>query len=130
MHDQDWKEVIFKKGRKAAPSVNAAIQHGEEVITEKKIAGGTNKQHTLPVTKPSKLDAETEVFEHKHLSHEFKVTLMQNRVDKKLTQAQLASMINEKANVVADYESGKVVPNPETVQRLSKALGVKLSLHK
>lgn len=130
MHDQDWKEVVFKKGRKAAPSVNAAMQHGQKVITEKKVAAGTNKQHTMPVTRPSKLDAETETFEHNHLSHEFKVTLMQSRLQKNLTQAQLASMINEKANVVADYESGKVVPNPETVQRLSKALGVKLNLHK
>lgn len=130
MQDQDWKEVVFKKGPKAAPSVNAAIQHGQEVITEKKASAGTNKQHSAPVTKPSKLDAETEAFEHKHLSHDFKVSLMQSRLEKKLTQAQLGLIINEKANVVADYESGKVVPNPETVQRLSKALGVKLNLHK
>jgi putative transcription factor len=130
MQGQDWTDVIIHKGRTAAPSVNAAIQHGQPVVTEKKREGGTNKpMHHHPVTTAIKLDHETESFEHKHLSHDFKKTLMQARLQKKMSQADLGKTINERANVIADYETGKVVPNPAVVSKLSRSLGVKLNIN-
>ena len=130
MQGQDWKEVVKHKGRTAPSSVNTAIQHGQPVVTEKKREGGTNKNmHHHPVTTPVKLDHETETFEHKHLSHDYKKTLMQARLQKKLSQADLGQTIDERANVIADYETGKVVPDPAVVTKLSRALGVKLNIN-
>jgi ribosome-binding protein aMBF1 (putative translation factor) len=45
---------------------------------------------------------------------------------KKLTQKQLATLINEKPQVVAEYESGKAIPNPQLISKLERSLGVKL----
>ena len=124
---ENWKQVVVDKGPKAEPSVNAAIQHGQPVITAKKKDGGTN--HHSTGSNLAKIDQETEEFEHKHLSREFKKQLMQARLDKKLSQAELGIMINEKANVIADYETGHVIPNPATANKLSRALNVKLNIN-
>jgi ribosome-binding protein aMBF1 (putative translation factor) len=34
---------------------------------------------------------------------------------------------NEKPNVIQEYESGKAIPNPQILQKMSKVLGVALS---
>jgi len=38
----------------------------------------------------------------------------------------LATAINEKPQVVAEYESGKAIPNPQIIGKLERKLGVKL----
>ena len=42
------------------------------------------------------------------VSSELKKQIMSARLAKKLTQAQLANLINEKPQVIQEYESGKV----------------------
>jgi putative transcription factor len=39
---------------------------------------------------------------------------------------QLGTAINEKPQVVAEYESGKAIPNPQIISKLERALGTKL----
>ena len=53
---------------------------------------------------------------------------MQARLDKKLTQAQVAQLINEKPNVIQEYVSGKAIPSPQVLSKLSRVLGTQLSL--
>lgn len=57
---------------------------------------------------------------------ELKKAIMQARTDKKLTQAQLAQIINEKPQVIQEYESGKAIPNQQIIGKLERALGAKL----
>ena len=35
--------------------------------------------------------------------------------------------VNEKPNVIQEYESGKAIPNPQILQKMSRVLGVPLS---
>lgn len=78
---------------------------------------------------------------------------MQARQEKKLTQAQLAQvlfslsllcvklviwptfgthslcsmqLINEKPQIIQEYESGKAIPNQQIISKLERALGAKL----
>lgn len=51
---------------------------------------------------------------------------MTARMELKLTQKDVAVKINEKANVIQDYESGKAVPNAQVLGKLERILGVKL----
>lgn len=51
---------------------------------------------------------------------------MQARTAKKMTQKEVATAINEKPQVVAEYESGKAVPNPQIISKLERTLGTKL----
>ena len=52
--------------------------------------------------------------------------IMQARMAKKLSQKELATAINEKPQVVGDYETGKAIPNPQIISKLERKLGVKL----
>ncbi|KAK6259285.1 hypothetical protein SCA6_013759 [Theobroma cacao] len=60
------------------------------------------------------------------VSSDLKKNIMQARMDKKMTQAQLAQMINEKPQVIQEYESGKAIPNQQIISKLERALGTKL----
>ena len=60
------------------------------------------------------------------MSTELKTNLMKARLEKKLTQAQLAQQINELPKVVQDYEAGKAIPNQAIISKMERALGVKL----
>jgi ribosome-binding protein aMBF1 (putative translation factor) len=51
---------------------------------------------------------------------------MQARMAKGLTQKDLATAINEKPQVVGEYETGKAIPNPAIISKLERKLGVKL----
>ena len=48
------------------------------------------------------------------------------RNDKGWTMKDLSTRINEKPTVVQEYESGKAIPNQQTLSKLERALGVKL----
>ena len=52
---------------------------------------------------------------------------MQARTDKKLTQAQLGQLVNEKPQVIQEYESGKAIPSGAILSKLSRVLGTQLS---
>ncbi|KAM1413362.1 hypothetical protein ACFXTO_025970 [Malus domestica] len=116
-----------KKDEKA---VNAARRSGAEIETLKKVlcpTAGTNKAASSSTTlNTRKLDEETENLAHDRVPSELKKAIMQARTDKKLTQAQLAQIINEKPQVIQDYESGKAIPNQQVITKLERALGAKL----
>ena len=50
----------------------------------------------------------------------------QTRQTKGLTQKDLGTRINEKPQVVGDYESGRAIPNPQILGKMERVLGVKL----
>lgn len=52
--------------------------------------------------------------------------IQQGRQGKNLTQVELARLINEKQQVVNEYEQGKVIPSQQILAKLERALGIKL----
>ena len=48
------------------------------------------------------------------------------RMEKNLSQKDVAQKINEKQSVLQDYEAGKAIPNPQILAKLERVLGVKL----
>ncbi|XP_047971121.1 multiprotein-bridging factor 1b-like [Salvia hispanica] len=130
---QDWEPVVLRKkaptsaARKDEKAVNAARRLGAEIETVRKAAAGTNKAAKSTVTlNTRKLDEDTENLAHEKVPSELKRAIMQGRMQKKLTQAQLGQMINEKPQVIQEYESGKAIPNQQIIAKLERALGVKL----
>ena len=73
-----------------------------------------------------KLENDTEGGTHAKVNTEVKKAIMQGRLAKKMTQAQLAQQINEKPQIVQEYESGKAIPNQQILSKLERILGVKL----
>lgn len=52
--------------------------------------------------------------------------IQQGRQTKGITQKDLAQLINEKPQVVNEYESGKAIPNQNVLGKMERALGIKL----
>ncbi|KAL7215835.1 hypothetical protein ACSBR1_027896 [Camellia fascicularis] len=126
-------EVIRKKtftaaARKDEKAVNAARCAGVEIETVKKANAASNKAASSKTTlNTRKLDDETENLSHDRVPTELKKNILQARMDKKRTQAQLvAQIINEKPQLIQEYESGKAIPNHQIITKLERALGVKL----
>ncbi|KAI4880023.1 hypothetical protein NFI96_018971 [Prochilodus magdalenae] len=131
MAESDWDTVtvLRKKGSaaqsKSKQAVTAAQRRGEEVETTKKWAAGQNKQH-LVTKNTAKLDRETEELHHERVTLEVGKVIQKGRQDKGLTQKDLATKINEKPQVIADYEAGKAIPNNQVMGKIERAIGLKL----
>ncbi|XP_027459069.1 endothelial differentiation-related factor 1-like isoform X2 [Zalophus californianus] len=109
----DMVTVLCKKGPTAAQAkskqaILAAQRRGEDVETSKKWAAGQNKQHSITKNTP-KLDRETEELHHDQVTLE-----------------DLATKINEKPQVIADYESERAIPNNQFLGKIERAIGLKL----
>jgi putative transcription factor len=130
---QDWEPVVVRKkaptsgAKKDEKAVNAARRAGGPIETIKKFNAGSNKAATSATgLNTKKLDDETDVLAHEKVPTELKRKIMQARLDKKMTQAQLAQLINEKPQIVQEYESGKAIPNQQIISKLERVLGTKL----
>lgn len=128
-----WNDVtiIGKKGPKAGAhlktqaEIAAAQKKGLAVETEKKYEAGGNKQHGGP-SNATKLDRETEELKHKTLDLQVGKVIQQARTAKGMTQVELARTINEKQQVINEYEQAKGIPNQQILGKLERVLGVKL----
>ncbi|XP_010719410.1 endothelial differentiation-related factor 1 [Meleagris gallopavo] len=113
-------------GRASLPqAVLAAQRRGEDVETSKKWAAGQNKQHFI-TKNTAKLDRETEELHHDRVPLEVGKVIQQGRQSKGMTQKDLATKINEKPQVIADYESGRAIPNNQVMGKIERAIGLKL----
>ena len=73
-----------------------------------------------------KLEEETETFKTQKAGLGLGKAIQAGRTAKKLTQKQLATSLNEKPQVIQQYENGQAIPNPQIIGKIERALGVKL----
>ncbi|KAG2258460.1 multiprotein-bridging factor 1b-like [Brassica napus] len=131
---QDWEPVVIRKrapnsaAKRDEKTVNAARRSGADINpSENVFNAGTNKAASSSTSLNTKrLDDDTETLAHERVPTELKKAIMQARGEKKLTQSQLAQLINEKPQVIQEYESGKAIPNQQILSKLERALGAKL----
>ncbi|KFM78807.1 endothelial differentiation-related factor 1-like [Stegodyphus dumicola] len=128
----DWDTVTYlrKKPPKASQlrsqqAINAAQRQGLAIETTKKFNAATNKQHQTTLN-TSKLDKETEQLHHETVGLDVGRLIQQGRQNKGLTQKDLATRINEKPQVINDYEAGRAVPNQQILTKIERVIGMKL----
>jgi|UniRef100_A0A2N9FMG2 putative transcription factor len=127
---QDWEPVVIHKSKPKAherdpKAVNQALRTGAPVQTLKKAEAGSNKK-AAPVVNARKLDEAAEPAALDRVSTEVKQAIQKARLGKKMSQADLAKQINERPQVVQEYENGKAVPTQAVLAKMEKVLGVKL----
>ncbi|CDH51361.1 multiprotein-bridging factor 1 [Lichtheimia corymbifera JMRC:FSU:9682] len=131
MSDWDSVTVIRKRNADRAKvsrnesDLNAARRAGASINTEKKTitnAGHANRDHQ----RIAKLDRENDVAPPPKVDVSVGRVIAKARMEKSFTQKDLAQRINEKPQVVNEYESGKAIPNQQVLGKLERALGVKL----
>jgi len=134
---QDWETVNvgrstkpFKKptqGDKkqsltSAQRSGAAVSQQRQFATANKSVGGHGPMGTSAGAGARKLAEETETFKVQKTGLAFGKALMQARMAKKMSQKDLGTKINEKPQVIQQYEQGKAVPNPAIISKLERAL--------
>jgi len=130
---QDWGAVNVGRGalsnRKAVPKTAAGISAAKAaglVTTEARYGGGSNNSaHSSASINARKLE-ESEDLKHAKVDKSLSKAIMQARIAKKKTQKEIATQINEKVQVVQEYESGKAIPNGAIIVKIERALGCKL----
>lgn len=131
MAESDWQETTYigNRGRgnnqRSKQAVNSAMRSGAELDTSKKYGGGGNKQFSANKN-TMKLDQETEELHHATIDHSVAQLIQQGRQAKGLSQKELSTKLNEKPQVITEYESGKAIPNQQVLGKLERALGIKL----
>ncbi|EFO23139.1 MBF-1 protein [Loa loa] len=128
--DPDTVTILHRRGPaqrtlRTAAELNAAQRRGMAIETSKKMMAGGNRQHHA-TKNTARLDEETEELHHERVSLTLGKVMQQARQAKEWTQKDLATHINEKPQVVAEYENGKAVPNQQILAKMERALGVKL----
>ncbi|KJE93534.1 hypothetical protein CAOG_04307 [Capsaspora owczarzaki ATCC 30864] len=128
----DWDNVTYL--RKKTPSagqarsntvINTALRQGAAVDTTKKFSAATNKNHSTDLN-TARLDRETEELHHSTVGMEVGRLIQQGRAAKEWTRKDLAVRVNEKQEVVAEYENGTAIPNQQVLAKIERAVGIKL----
>lgn len=85
------------------------------------------KTHSKPSPKPTKPKELDEIGKVQHTTLELRKQIQNARMAKNMSQTELANKINERPNVIQSYENGKAIPTTQILQKLRRALGVKLT---
>ncbi|KAJ3321109.1 multiprotein-bridging factor 1 [Boothiomyces sp. JEL0866] len=114
------------KSLKTSSALNTAQRNGGSIISEKK--SGLNVKKATEGSKIAAVDRKTDegIFEVVKVSTSVSKAIADGRRAKELTQKDLATKINEKPQVVNEYESGKATPNQQVLAKMERVLGIKL----
>ena len=100
-NDQDWKPVFLVKDKPPT----------------------TNYVHTnITNVKKELLNDDVPVL--KYIDKELSKEIVNARVAKKLNRKQLAKNMNIQENIVADFETGKALHNPQLISKFKSYLGL------
>jgi len=110
---------------KTEQAVNSARRQGVAIDTQQKYGAATNK-HQPSTANATKLDHETEELKHQTVSLDVGKLIMQGRQAKGLSQKDLATRINEKPQVITDYEAARGIPNQMILGKIERVIGMKL----
>ncbi|KAG6333830.1 hypothetical protein ID866_5262 [Astraeus odoratus] len=137
MSNTDWDSKLVVGYKAKAPKTQrsfadrdfyaAARRAGAVISTDKKVSAGGNKAHVGPDhQRIAKLDRENEVAPPPKVNPSVGRAIQTARMEKNMTQKDLAQKTNEKPSVIQDYESGKAIPSPQILAKFERVLGVKL----
>ena len=133
----EWNEVKSKpkKQKKATNNDNDGFYGGMQgnhlragpVKQAPHVSHGTvNKQASAIADYDYLRDDDGEEIKYEKVSMDCAKAIQKARLEKEMTQAQLAKAINEKTGTVVEIESGEASYNPDVINRIEKALGVKI----
>tara|TARA_Y100000992_G_scaffold295538_2_gene256580 strand:- start:52 stop:411 length:360 start_codon:yes stop_codon:yes gene_type:complete len=106
---QDWETVVLEKPKSIGKRQNTKDKN-TSTITDKKIS---NEDHS-------------DFIVHEKVSISLKKSIQQARMSKKMSQKQLAVLMNCQSSVIQQYENGQAIPNNNFICKLEKVLQTKL----
>lgn len=136
MSDWDTNTIIGSRARaggsgpranvaRTNAQINAARRQGNVLSVDKKY-GSTNARGDNEGQRLTMVDRSDDIVKPKKLDASVGKTISRVRTEKKMSQKDLATKINEKPQIINEYESGKAIPNQQILGKIERALGVKL----
>ena len=122
----DSQDVFLGKEKGGRKPTEADLQTGDAVLIKKYNAGSNKKGGVDAKRIEEKVDDTDTPLVHKTVNRSVAQRIQQARSAKGMSQKDLAQRINEKQQLVSDYESGRAIPNQQTLIMMEKVLGVKL----
>jgi len=129
---QDWSNVNVGKSsstaKKVVPKSARELARAKDkglVVSEKRYGAGGNASAHSASSNARKIE-ESDDLKIQKVDRSLSKAIQQARTAKKMTQKELATKINEKPQVIGEYESGKAVPNGQIIVKIERALGCKL----
>lgn len=106
-------------------------QYEQIIFTKKNKQNNSNIPHrTHQESVEIKLENDDEI-KRKQTNLELRNLIKQKRIEKGLTQQQLASSVNVKSDIINKIESGKLLsPEPKLISEIKKKLGITMKLVK
>lgn len=89
-------------------------------------AGGNSSATTIAGMSAKKLEEADDVGTIQRVDKSLSKAIMQARTAQKLSQKDLATAINAKPQIIAEYENGKAIPDPGVISKLERKLKTKL----
>jgi putative transcription factor len=111
-NSQDWGQVKWTKQQ----NKKTLVASGGAVETTKRTKN-MDAMHKLE---------NSEETAHKTVSFEMKRKIQKARMEKKMTQKQLALALQVKPQIVNDYETGRAIPDSNLINKMQRILGTKL----
>ena len=121
-YKSQFKKVEYAGPKKKQEKINQALKSGKGVEFVKKSEG--NKHVVANI---GQLLNDDKVIEIKEYPKELGTQVSQQRQEKKMSQAQLATKINELESVIKEVESGTGKYNGTIVNKIEKALDFKIN---
>lgn len=136
MSDWDKVTVVGRKAKvgssgpkerviKTAGQINEARRSGAITSVDKKYGIGNSKSDPEG-QRLTRIDRSDEIIVPKKIEASVGKAIQKGRQDKKLSQKDLATKINEKPTIVNDYEAGRGTPNQQVLAKMERVLGIKL----
>lgn len=75
--------------------------------------------------KNNSISKETEVFIHKKVGSKIGQQIVNARLAKNMNRVQLANLMCEKINVIAEYENGTAIYDGQKINKFQKILNIK-----
>ena len=122
-----FNKPIFKIFYSFITTMNKFTIHWNTIyLNLDKYKNNKNDNKTKRIKGPSNSLSKTDLdtFKNKKIDAGFSKKIIQGRNSKKLTQKQLAQIINVKPAVINEYESGKAMPNSAILNKLKRTLGI------
>jgi putative transcription factor len=126
-NNEDWDTVVLRK-TETRQDAQSKISKGGQCDAEVRRGAAQNTQKQTGTGLNTKvLDENTDGGHIETVSKSTSLAIRDGRLAMNgMTQKVLASKVNILPNVLADYESGKAIPNQEILNKLEKVLGVHL----
>ena len=109
MNHQDWKTIVLRK--------STTQEKGARKQAQVRVSKGPSKEQRAAEDNPDQ-------FSRAKVSRTMAQQISKARIARKMTQKQLASLLNVPAKTIQDYESGKAIPQGSLIARLNRTLGI------